>query len=172
MRRWCGRRELLLTISAEPPDQPEIAALLAESDAFSAALYPPESRRPVSIGWLAGQSVRFLVARREERAVGCGALVIGADGAGELKRLIVSANARAQGIGAALLAALENLARAAGLQVLRLETGPKSIVALALYRRAGFVQRGPFGDYAAGIHSVFMEKWLVAPGPSGATPRK
>ena len=172
MRRWCGGLEPLLAVSAEPPDQPEIAALLAESDVFSVALYPPEQRHPVSVTWLAGSSVRFLVARLDGRAFGCGALVIGEDSAGELKRLIVRGDARGRGIGTALLAALEDRARAEGLRVLRLETGPKSVAAQALYRRAGFAGCGPFGEYAASIHSVFMQKWLATPGSSGAAPRR
>ena len=32
--------------------------------------------------------------------------------------------------------------------------------ALKLYRRFGYAERGPFGDYAEGPHSVFMEKRL------------
>jgi putative acetyltransferase len=44
--------------------------------------------------------------------------------------------------------------------VLRLETGDDLYPAHRLYRRHGFVERGPFGDYAEGPHSVFMEKRL------------
>ena len=47
---------------------------------------------------------------------------------------------------------------ASGLPLLRLETGIHNTEALALYRRAGFVECAPFGDYAPDPLSVFMEK--------------
>jgi putative acetyltransferase len=49
-------------------------------------------------------------------------------------------------------------AAAEGAAVLRLETGAGSHAALALYRAAGFVERGPFGAYRPDPLSVFMEK--------------
>ena len=51
-------------------------------------------------------------------------------------------------------------ARREGLCVLRLETGALQPEAIGLYRSAGFVARGPFGDYADSAISVFMEKAL------------
>lgn len=44
--------------------------------------------------------------------------------------------------------------------MIRLETGVYQPEALALYGRAGYVERGPFGDYVADPLSVFMEKEL------------
>ena len=42
----------MLEIKPEPPRQPEVEALLAASDAFSMALYPPESNHLVDVGTL------------------------------------------------------------------------------------------------------------------------
>jgi len=72
---------------------------------------------------------------------------------------------RGRGVARALLTHLEAEARAAGLPLLRLETGIHQPEAIALYERTGFVPRGPFGDYAAMTPnqiatSLFYEKAL------------
>ena len=145
-------------IRLEDPDQPEIHALLAASDAYMAALYPAESNHLLDIGSLRRPEVRFLVARLDGRAVGCGAVVAaGGDGA-EIKRMFVASTARGRNIGRRLLDGLEALAIEGGIRWLRLETGIKQPEALALYRSAGFAEIGPFGSYAADPLSIFMEK--------------
>ncbi len=72
------------------------------------------------------------------------------------------AAARGRGIARGILAALEQAARDEGVQLMQLETGVHSPEALALYRRAGYRERGPFGPYAPDPLSVFMEKSLEA----------
>ncbi len=134
--------------------------MLAASEAFSASLYPPESNHMVGLDALLRPEVTFLVARLVGRAVGCGALVGTGEGIAELKRMFVSDSARGQGVGRAVLAALEERARAQGIRLIQLETGPQSLGALALYRAAGYAERGPFGAYAPDPFSVFMEKRL------------
>ena len=136
-----------------------MAALLAEADAFSRALYPEEARNAADAAFLARPFVRFFVARVDGAAMGCGGLVI-YDGWGEIKRLIVRDAARGRGVGRALLATIEATARAERLGVVRLETGPRSVAALGLYGRAGYAIREPFAGYVANPWSVFMEKRL------------
>ena len=65
-------------IAVEPADQTEVRALLSQSDAYYAAVYPPESNHLVDVATLAQPNVRFLVARHGVKVVGCGALVVGA----------------------------------------------------------------------------------------------
>jgi putative acetyltransferase len=57
-------------------------------------------------------------------------------------------------------------------RVVRLETGVRQPAALALYRSHGYVERGPFGSYAADPLSTFFEKRLaLTPGvSSGSVP--
>jgi putative acetyltransferase len=43
---------------------------------------------------------------------------------------------------------------------MRLETGVLQTEALGLYRRLGYQERGPYGDYETDPLSVFMEKRL------------
>jgi putative acetyltransferase len=78
----------------------------------------------------------------------------------ELKRMWVAPGARGGGLGARLLAHLETIAREHGVRVLRLETGPLQHAAIRMYRRAGYRERGPFGDYALDPLSIFMERPL------------
>jgi putative acetyltransferase len=151
-----------ITVSPEAPDQPEVLALLRQSDAFSAERYPAASSYLMDTETLAGPSVRFLVARQDGHAVGCGALVLAPDRTAEIKRMIVDASVRGQGIGRAVLDALEAVALKEGVRMIRLETGPLNHDALVLYRRYGYHERGPFGTYTEDPHSVFMEKAVHA----------
>jgi putative acetyltransferase len=55
---------------------------------------------------------------------------------------------------------LEAAATAEGTRVLRLETGVRQPESLALYRRHGYTERGPFGGYERDPLSTFFEKWV------------
>ncbi len=57
-----------VTIQTEDPSSPEVLALLAASEAHSAALYPPGSRQLSSLESLRRPEVSFFVARRGEPA--------------------------------------------------------------------------------------------------------
>lgn len=157
-------------LARETADQPAVHALLAASDAYMAALYPSESNHLVDVATLTGSDVVFFVARLDGAAVGCGALILAsvpgpAEGEGrygELKRMWVSPEGRGLKIGVRLLDAFEAAARDRGLMGLRLETGIHQPEAIALYRRAGFIERGPFGAYHHDPLSLFMEKPISA----------
>ena len=151
----------MISIVLEPPDQPEVAALLTQADALSASLYPPESNHPVYADVLGAANARFFVARQGGMAVGCGAVILGPDGHGEIKRMFVDPARRGQGVGRQILAAIEAAAVAEGAHLLQLETGVDSHDALRLYHATGFVERGPFGGYRPDPLSVFMEKVLA-----------
>jgi putative acetyltransferase len=151
-----------LTIRPEPPRQPDVLRLLDEAEAQSAELYPVESRHHAGIDVLERHQVRFFVARLDGVAVGTGGYLPDGAGQAELKRLFVAAAARGQGIARRMLAALEQAASDEGVHLMQLETGVHSPEALALYRRAGYRERGPFGPYAPDPLSVFMEKPLEA----------
>ncbi len=150
-----------ISIAAEPADQPEVHTLLRQSDAYFASLYPAESNHLIDAAALAEPNVRFLVARRDGIAVGCGALVLGTDGEAELKRMFVAPEARGLKIGTLLLDALEAAGRAEGVRVIRLETGVRQPESLALYRRHAYTERGPFGSYEKDPLSTYFEKWIA-----------
>ena len=149
-----------LTVAEEPPDQGEAIELLRQSDEFSIALYPPEYLHQADLPALLADNVRFFVARRDGRALGCMALVRNRSGKGELKRCFVTQEARGQGVGLALLTAAEAAAREEGMRAIQLETGIRNNAALRLYRGCGYHDRGPFGGYPDDGVSVFLEKTL------------
>jgi putative acetyltransferase len=108
--------------------------------------------------------VRFFVAWRDGVAVGCGGVALFADFA-ELKRMYVRPAARGSGAADALIAQLEGEAAAAGLRVVRLETGPVQRAAIAFYRRHGYRECAAFEPYASmppenTAGSYYMEKRL------------
>ena len=148
-----------VTVRAGRPDSPEGTALLRASQAYLAALYPAEHNHYLSIEALCAPHVRFFVAEDRGRACGCAALAVMGD-YGEVKSMFVDPDVRGAGAGAALMARLEAEARGLGLAALKLETGDDLYPAHRLYCRHGFSVCGPFGDYAEGPHSVFMEKRL------------
>jgi len=75
-----------------------------------------------------------------------------------VKRMFVHPAARGQKLGRAILERIEEEASREGLARMRLETGIHQAAALALYRRAGYAERGPFGEYASDPLSHFFEK--------------
>ncbi len=150
-----------MTVTVRPgdPREPAGTALLTASQAFMRSLYPPEDNHALSIDALCAPDIRFFIAEHDGTAVGCAALAL-RDGYGEVKSMFVDPAGRGAGTGAALISALEATARAEGRAWMRLETGDDLYPAHRLYRRHGFSLCGPFGDYAEGPHSVFMEKRL------------
>jgi putative acetyltransferase len=149
-----------VTVAEESPDTPDAAELARQFDEYVVALYPPEYRRKVDVAVLSAKDTRFLVARRDGRALGCMALVRTGPDKAELKRCFVTQEARGQGVGFALLTAAEAAARQDKMRLIQLETGIRNIAALRLYRGCGFHDRGPFGFYPDDGVSVFLEKTL------------
>jgi putative acetyltransferase len=149
-----------VTIAREPVRQPEVRALLEQAWAYSDSLYPAESNHHLDEAGLDQPHIAFFVARRSGVALGCGALVVAADGTGELKSLFVDPSARGLTIGRRLLAVIEAHAVELGLTVIRLETGIRQPEALGLYASTGYGRIGPFGAYGPDPLSVFMEKPL------------
>jgi GNAT superfamily N-acetyltransferase len=161
-----------LTIDLEPLTSPIAAGLIAALDAELSAAYPEVGATHFGLDprEVAPGAGAFVVARWAGRPVGCGALRSLDDAAragelgprvGELKRMYVAAELRGRGIGRALVARLEDEARALGLVRLVLETGIRQTEALALYRRAGFTSIPAYGEYAASpATSVCLAKAL------------
>ncbi|MFE0755571.1 GNAT family N-acetyltransferase [Inquilinus sp. NPDC058860] len=147
-------------IAPEPPRQDAVLDLIRQSDALMASLYPAESNHMLDIESLEQPEVRFFVARREGRVVGCGALTVGTGGRAELKRMFVDPATRGLKVGRDLLARIEDEARALGVRLIQLETGIHQPEAIGLYRRFGYRDRGPFGGYGPDPLSLFMEKAL------------
>jgi putative acetyltransferase len=126
---------------------PDAEQLVAELDEALGAVYLPEQRHGLSIEQVFEPTVRFLIARLGDEAVGCGAAALFDDYA-EVKRMYTREAARGRGVGKALLARIEREACDAGKPVLRLETGTYQAAAIGLYERCGFRPCRAFGHYA------------------------
>lgn len=168
-------------IALEPPDQPEVIALIEALDAHQVPLYPAESHHGIDLAALGRPEVVFAVAREpaQGRAVACGAIVVGPLAglpgggppdppgpllAGELKRMYTVPAHRGRGIARRLLARLEAEALARGCRAFALETGYLQPEAIGLYERSGYRRCPPFGNYVDDPNSVF----LVKPAPAAA----
>lgn len=150
-------------IADADPGAAALRRLIDELDAYQRGLYPEDSNHLDPPGVLAGHGVIFLGAFQGEDVVGCGAVKVlswHGENYGEIKRMYVTPEYRGRGLSRRLLSALEQRLRARGVTLARLETGVHQASALALYRRAGYLERPPFGDYAPDPLSVFMEKRL------------
>ena len=149
----------MIVIEPAVPTDPGPAALLAEAQRLQAEIFPPEHNHALPTEALLAPEVRFLQAREGDILLGVGAVVL-KDGYGEVKSMFTAPAARGKGVAAALLRALEDIARDEGAAMLKLETGDELEAACRLYERHGFRRCGAFGAYVEDGSSVFMEKPL------------
>lgn len=101
----------------------------------------------------------FIVGCDDGVPVCCGGLKSLPDGACEIKKMFVVAEARGRGVARALLVELERRARELGYEIARLDTGPKQTRARRMYERAGYT---PIANFNANpVATFFGEKVLV-----------
>jgi GNAT superfamily N-acetyltransferase len=109
-------------------------------------------------------TISSVVADLDGVPVGCASLRAARDGypagSGELKKVWVDDEARGAGAARALLAAIEDDARAAGLTSLVLQTGIRQPEAVTLYLSAGYRPIAPFGPYTDDLLSLLFGKDL------------
>ncbi|HKQ60276.1 MAG TPA: GNAT family N-acetyltransferase [Candidatus Polarisedimenticolaceae bacterium] len=141
---------------------PAATTLIAALNAELKARYPEEGAthfrldpQEVSPG-----SGAFFVAYSAQTPIGCGAVRRLDPATAEIKRMYVVPEMRGRGVSKAILAGLEAEARRLGVRRLVLETGLRQQEAMALYRRHGFVEIPPFGEYVGSRMSVCLGKTL------------
>ncbi|QTE28978.1 GNAT family N-acetyltransferase [Pengzhenrongella sicca] len=84
------------------------------------------------------------------------------DGEWEVKRVVVAADRRGLGLGRALMAELEAIARAGGARRLILQTGDRQPEAVVLYERIGYTPIPIYEPYVTAIpFSLCFEKLLA-----------
>ena len=91
----------------------------------------------------------LIVAYLEDIPVGCGAVRRIDKNTAEIKRMYVVPQNRGQGIGRALVEALEREARLLGIKKVVLETGTRLARAISLYEAMGYAPIPLFGEYLA-----------------------
>lgn len=144
--------------------RPQVAQLLEEHLQDMRAWSPPESVHALDIERLRHPSITFWTVWDGEELLACGAIKRLDATHGELKSMRTARRARGRGAATLLLRHAMAQARHWGLQRLSLETGTTEGFAAAhrLYARHGFVDCGPFSDYALDPFSRFMTCTLNA----------
>lgn len=143
-------------------DDPQVVALVTHHAMDARGLLPEGKGHALFIGALAAQNIRFWSARRDGQVVGIGALKTLSDELGEVKSMRTINEVRGHGVGQIILSHICEEAGGMGLRKLGLETHPglSFAPAIALYKKNGFVECDPFGDYAVDPDSIFMIKIL------------
>lgn len=155
-----------LRISTANLNDRRVVALLETHAATARAQTAPGSAHALDLSGLRRPDIRLYAAWSGDDLLGIGALRALAPGHGEIKSMHVAQHARGRRIGSAMLRHLLDVARRSGMRRVSLETGswPYFEAARALYRRHGFVDGAPFGDYLADPNSVFLTLDLDADG--------
>jgi putative acetyltransferase len=153
-----------MRIEPANPGSAAARALIAMADEYIASLYPAASNHCDDVATLSAPNVLFLGCLIGDELVGCGAVkMLSDDGEyGEIKRVFVAHSHRGRGYAMALMEQLERHLNKRGIRLARLETGIRQPKALAIYRRLGYIERGPYGAYVEDPLSIFMEKHLDA----------
>jgi GNAT superfamily N-acetyltransferase len=150
-------------------DSPDSQLLIDELQAEYVWRYGGQDSTPVAAGEFAPPNGLFLVGYENAVPVALGGWrwhdpetsgrVPGSSPA-EIKRMYVSEPVRGRGHARAILAALEETARASGADWLVLETGQAQPEAISLYRSSGYHDIPHFGHYANAPLAVHLGKPL------------
>jgi GNAT superfamily N-acetyltransferase len=131
------------------PEEPPASELLAEMTVELNELYGSTRRLDnpaLSPAELRPPGGAYLVGWEDGAALTGGGVRRLGQGVAEIKRLYARPAGRSRGVAAQLLTALEQAAYSLGYRTVRLDTGPKQVHALSLYRRAGFLDIAPYNE--------------------------
>jgi putative acetyltransferase len=147
-----------MRIELDDLSRQEVQDLLREHLANMYELSPPESVHALDLAELRSPDITFWTIWDESLLLGCGALKELTPTHGEVKSMRTPRANRRRGAGRAILAHIVAEARSRGYRRLSLETGSHEAFKPAqyLYRSFGFTSCGPFADYRADPHEVFM----------------
>jgi len=147
-----------MTIVRGGLDDPRVIALLEHHVSTARAATARCGAHALDRDALRAPTVHFWSAWDGDRVVGIGALKLLSDSHGEIKSMHTAESHRRHGVGSAILRHIITVSREISLSRLSLETGswPYFDPARELYRRHGFVECPPFGDYVLDANSVFM----------------
>jgi len=151
---------MAISIVVESPLQDDVRALVAALNETTLGLTPPEHCHHMTVEQMAQPDTTLFVARENGAAVAMGALRRHANGWGEVKRMFTAPSHRGKGLGAAIVAHVEQLAREEGCSRLVLETGSNFDAAIHVYTRAGFAPCEPILDYPPSPWTAFYAKAL------------
>jgi putative acetyltransferase len=150
------------TIAEADPQSDDALELLKRHLKFTQENSPPGTCFAFDSGALAVPEVTFWLARVDDKAVGCAALLARADGLAEVKSIHVLDTMRGSGLGQALVETAIAKARELGATHIVLETGRSDGFAASrrLYERLGFEVCPAFPPYEDGTFSYCMKQEL------------
>lgn len=122
----------------DEPARSLLAAMTAELDDLYAKIPGSLESIPVTAEQMSPPEGSFLVVANAGKAIACGGVKRLDPATAEIKRMYVRPSDRGAGIGAVLLAALENECSRLGYRRVRLDTGPEQPAAKRIYERAGY----------------------------------
>ena len=141
---------------------PQIRELLETHFAAMRANSPEGSCHFLDFDGLNADDVTFWSIWDGDSLAGCGALKQHDAKLGEIKSMRTHGDHLRKGVGTQMLDHIIAEARRRGSQRLSLETGSADVFepALAMYRRYGFAECAPFGDYKPDPFAIFMTREL------------
>lgn len=145
-----------LRIRVDDLTDPRVRELVALHVGAMLADSPPGTSFALDLTGLTGPGMTAWTAWTDDDQL---AGLVALSDAGELKSMRTHPDHLRRGVAATLLVHVLDQARARGLDRVVLETGtaPAFGPAVALYRRHGFTDRGPFGDYVGGPDNQYLE---------------
>ena len=147
----------MILIEDADPDHADARVLIAALSQRLAAITGSSGQASFDADDVRGPGAAFLLARDEQgRAMGCGALRPLQPGVAEIKRMYAAV--AEQGVGWAVLAALEAKAKTLGYDEIRLETRRVNTLAVRFYLRAGYREIPPYGLYVGRPEAVCFAK--------------
>jgi putative acetyltransferase len=149
------------TIEARDWDDPQGTALRTGQRAELDERYGCDDHEPGPLPSADDVSVFLMAFGPDGKAIGCGALRELDAASAEVKRMYVVPESRGSGVAPALLAALEDAARARGWTTVKLETGEAQPDAIRFYEREGYHRIPRFGHYIDWDISVCYQKFLA-----------
>lgn len=153
----------MISVRKVSPFQEDVSRLIEELDRYQGALYPAASNHLDSKETLSKANSILMAAYEGDQICGMGAIKL-FDQYGEIKRMYVPDGVKGKGVAGVILRELEKIALTFGINVIRLETGVHQLRAIHFYRKSGYSEIPPFGEYRPDPLSLFMEKKLTVAG--------
>ena len=140
----------------------EVLALLEEHLSDMYATSPPESVHALDVEELKAQNITFFSGWKQQQLAGCVAIKTLDTHSAELKSMRTAKPFRGYGVASQLLLFALEHAKMKGFSSVSLETGTQDyfLAARTLYKKFGFVDCGPFGNYSIDPNSHFMTRAL------------
>jgi putative acetyltransferase len=156
-RNRCSAAQMLQIVEDDLNGEPT-RALVALHLAGARSLTPPEYSFALDLSELQVPEITFWSVWDGPALAGIGALKMLGDDMGEVKSMRTDPDHLRKGVAAALLNHIIAEARLRGLRRLSLETGTGHgfAAAVALYRKHGFLDGGPFADYSPSPYNQFL----------------